>query len=183
MPLDNILNTIKKDTEVQVEQIAEETKGKIDELRQDYVKKTEILKEKILEKVQASASHKVEQKQFLTKSGYRSEILSKKQSVLDATFSDAVNSLANLEEGKQKALLSVLVDALPETAGEIFVTKSSAAIIKGISTKHPVSSKKLEGAGGFVFISSDVEIDNRYEVLVSLVKDNVETQVAEILFS
>ena len=187
MALSNILEKLKKEAQEQIDEIKKNSKIEISELRNTYVPKKESLKNRMLEQVQAGSDKRVEQEEFKARSEHASQLLEQKQQILDDMFVKAVKILGEESNGAQVKFLESLLKALPKKEqGEIRSTEKSFSLVEkaisGLQIPYKLSSEKVSGNGGFVFLSPEMEIDNRYETLVQLVKDDVDTEVAKILF-
>jgi len=188
MALENILEKIKKEAELEAKKIKENGKNKIKELEREYQEKMRKEKEKILAESEKEAEKKIEQAKFILESKKKSEILKKKQAVLQEIFKTATEEIAKMTEEKQVEILKELITNLPEEKEvKLIPTKSSYPILKKAleksGRKFQIASETLPGKGGFVFSSPRIEIDNRYSVLVEQIRHELETEVAKNLFS
>ncbi len=184
MSLDNIINKIQQDAQAEIDKINQETAKKIAKLEQEYEAKIDKLKAKMLDKVEKQARIKVEQEVFKVSSQAKSKILQKKRELLDKAFKLAAEALSKLDSEKQKKILQTLLDALPNEEGaEIIVAESSLDLVKSLAPKIRVSNNTIPALGGFIYKSPKIEIDNTYESLVKVVREDIETKVASILFN
>jgi vacuolar-type H+-ATPase subunit E/Vma4 len=185
MALDQLLKSLASETEEEVKKIKEEGQKKIAGLREEYRHKEKLYREQILAAEKKEAERKVEQARFKAENEKKSRILSEKQQVLSAVFSESAAYLANLPESTQIKLLQRLINSLPrEKEGKIIAAKASHAWLKKIASGHfHLAAENIPGQAGFIFSSPKLEIDNRYETLISQSRDELETEVARILFS
>jgi len=134
------------------------------------------------------AEKKMEQKKFKVKSEMNSQILQTKKQIMDEVFVKSVSTLASLGIDEQRKILEFLIKFLPKVKdGKINATKNSLVLIKdickSIGSDFEITTDKVDGEGGFIFISPKLEINDLYKTLVDLVREDVETKVAEILFT
>lgn len=188
MALANILETIRQEALEQVEEIEKDKQTKIEVLKKEYSQKEAELKDKILAEAKLINEKRIEQARFQAENQAKSEILDKKQTILDETFDLAVKELTHSPDNDQIAWLCSLLKELPEDKqGELKSTKHSLSLVKKANekcgNKFKISTETVEGNGGFIFLSPKVEINNCYSALVEEVRGDLETEIAKILFS
>lgn len=186
MALDQLLKSIASEAEEEIKKIKEEGQMKIAVLKEEYRHKEKLYREKILAEEKKEAEQKVEQARFKAENEKKSRILSEKQQVLSAVFSESAACLANLPENIQIKLLQRLINSLPrEKEGKIIATKATHAWLKKILAggHFPLAAENIPGQAGFIFSCPKLEIDNRYETLINQSRDELETEVAKILFN
>jgi len=188
MSLNHILEAIKKEATEEAEKIKKESQEKIEILRKEFNDREKIAKAEILAKARQEAKRKTEQAKFQSENAAKALLLTAKQSQLKEIFQAAARKLAAKPAHQQIELLVKLMRRLPpEKEGKIVATKNSAGLLKKTAEKSgrsfPLAAETAEGSGGFVFVSPKMEIDNRYESLIEALKEEMETEVAKILFS
>ncbi|MDZ7798563.1 MAG: V-type ATP synthase subunit E [Patescibacteria group bacterium] len=188
MALENILEKIKKEAREEIKKIEQESEQKIEEIKADFKEKEEKEKERIISESKKQAEKKIQQAKFILANQKKSKLLREKQMLLDEVFTLAAKKMDELDQEKQISLLQKLIKNLPsQNKAEIQATENSKDLVKKALEKSDksitLSSEKVKGQGGFIFSSEKLEIDNRYSTLVQGLRDEVETQVAKILFS
>lgn len=196
--LQHITSKIKKDSEVQRDEIlnqANETARSIinkkesaaskdaADLIQRGTKDAKVKKERIL----SSATLKV-----------RNDKLVAKQNVINDVFVQAKNGLDNMSDDMFKGFVKNRILSLDLIGDEsIIVNESKKALISGeflngINTELKAMNKKgeikisnIEGnfSGGFIIEKDGVEINNTFESLVNSLREDMEFEIANIIFN
>ena len=183
----NITSKILKDAEAGKENIlaaAEEEKNKI--LSKKASAANEIAQE-ILQKAEADAKSKKERVISSAKLKVRNNKLAAKQEIIDEVFEKSINKLTELSKeqflnfvknltGKQTLILN-------ET-GLKFVDDSFIDELNK-EAKATIALSKTAGnfKGGFILENNGIEINSTYEALVSSLRDELEFEVAKVLFN
>lgn len=198
MSVNNITSKILRDAEGRKESIlatAEEEKNKI--LSKKVASAKELEKE-ILEKAEIEAKSKKERVISGAKLKARNEKLAAKQEVIEEVFSKSVETLCKLNDREfvkfiKDSILSLNIDGdetliLNENGNKI-VSKEVVAEInaelkaKGLKGEIKISETIGLFRGGFILEKGGVEINNTFESLVDSLKDQLEFEVAKVLFN
>ena len=198
MSVNNITSKILRDAEGRKESIlatAEEEKNKI--LSKKVASAKELEKE-ILEKAEIEAKSKKERVISGAKLKARNEKLAAKQEVIEEVFSKSVETLCKLNDREfvkfiKDSILSLNIDGdetliLNENGNKI-VSKEVVAEInaelkaKGLKGEIKISETIGSFRGGFILEKGGVEINKTFESLVDSLKDQLEFEVAKVLFN
>ena len=189
----NITSKILKDAEAGKENIlaaAEEEKNKI--LSKKASAANEIAQE-ILQKAEADAKSKKERVISSAKLKVRNNKLAAKQEIIDEVFEKSINKLTELSKEKflnfvKNSILSMNLTGkqtliLNET-GLKFVDDSFIDELNK-EAKATIALSKTAGnfKGGFILENNGIEINSTYEALVSSLRDELEFEVAKVLFN
>ena len=189
----NITSKILKDAEAGKENIlaaAEEEKNKI--LSKKASAANEIAQE-ILQKAEADAKSKKERVISSAKLKVRNNKLAAKQEIIDEVFEKSINKLTELSKEQflnfvKNSILSMNLTGkqtliLNET-GLKFVDDSFINELNK-EAKATIALSKTAGnfKGGFILENNGIEINSTYEALVSSLRDELEFEVAQVLFS
>ena len=189
----NITSKILKDAEAGKENIlaaAEEEKNKI--LSKKASAANEIAQE-ILQKAEADAKSKKERVISSAKLKVRNNKLAAKQEIIDEVFEKSINKLTELSKEQflnfvKNSILSMNLTGkqtliLNET-GLKFVDDSFIDELNKES-KATIALSKTAGnfKGGFILENNGIEINSTYEALVSSLRDELEFEVAKVLFN
>ena len=189
----NITSKILKDAEAGKENIltaAEEEKNKI--LSKKASSANEIAQE-ILQKAEADAKSKKERVISSAKLKVRNNKLAAKQEIIDEVFEKSINKLTELSKEQflnfvKNSILSMNLTGkqtliLNET-GLKFVDDSFIDELNK-ETKATIALSKTAGnfKGGFILENNGIEINSTYEALVSSLRDELEFEVAKVLFN
>lgn len=189
----NITSKILKDAEAGKENIlatAEEEKNKI--LSKKVSSANEIAQE-ILEKAEVEAKSKKERVISSAKLKVRNNKLAAKQEIIDEVFEKSIDELTKLSKedflnfvkntivsmnlsGKQNLILNEeglkFVDAA-------FIDELNKSVNAQITLSETAGNFK----GGFILENNGIEINSTYEALVSSLRDELEFEVAKVLFN
>lgn len=194
----NITSKILKDAEVERESIlatSEEEKNKIVSKKVDSARE---LEKEILYKAELEGKSKKERIISSAKLKVRNDKLAQKQVVIDEVFEAALNKLCSLSsealgEFIRKSILSMKIEGdenliLNEDGSKVIGLEFIDSLnneLKNKGLKGEIRLLKKEGnfKGGFVLEKNGIEINNTYEALISSLRDELEFEVAKVLFS
>ncbi|MCQ2969075.1 MAG: V-type ATP synthase subunit E [Clostridium sp.] len=198
MSVNNITSKILRDAEGRKESIlatAEEEKNNI--LSKKVASAKELEKE-ILEKAEIEARSKRERAISGAKLKARNEKLAAKQEVIEEVFSKSVETLCKLSDTEfvkfvEDSILSLDIygdeSLVLNKDGQKIVSKEIIAEInaklksKGLKGEIKISETVGSFRGGFILEKGGVEVNNTFEALVSSLKDELEFEVAQVLFN
>lgn len=127
----------------------------------------------------------------------RKDILSAKQQSIEEVFDKALERLNNLDKSKyEKVIYDMLMDSAESGEEELvmsesrkgqlsgsFIDKVNKALEKaGKKGNIKLSDETRNISGGFILKSQGVEINNSFESVIRLYRDEIEPKVAEIFF-
>lgn len=196
--LSNITSKILKDAEEKSENIISKANAEKDsmiskkvtianELASEIVKKAEIEAKSIKERIISAAKLEV-----------RNNKLSAKQEKISEVFEKSIDSLCSMSKEEfinfvENSILSIGVEGdetlILNEAGikvidESFIKELNSKLnARGIDGKIKLASKIREFRGGFILEKDGIEINNTYEALVEALRDEVEYEVAGVLFN
>ncbi len=188
MSATDIINSINKKTDKEIEGLNEENEKELKKLEKGYTEKLEKKKEQLLKEVKQKADKKISQINFQLKFLLTNRLLKNKKAVIDQAYRESLNKLSSLDSDQYQKLLANLLKTLPKLkTGTIAPAKENQDAVKTALSKsnspYELASKTVDAKGGFVFESGGLTIDNTLESLISSLKEQTETQVAQILFS
>lgn len=189
----NITSKILKDAEAGKEKIlatAAEEKDKI--ISKKVSSANEIAKE-ILDKAEVEANSKKERVISSAKLKVRNNKLAAKQEIIDEVFEKSIDKLTNLSKeeflnflkntilsmnlmGKQTLVLNEQGLKFVDSA---FIEELNKKVNAQITLSETVGKFK----GGFILENNGIEINSTYEALVSSLRDELEFEVAKVLFN
>ena len=119
----------------------------------------------------------------------KNNLLRKKQALIDEVFSRALESLTKQEPAAQQKLLEMFLRNVREHLGEekvkIIPTANSQSVLAKLAPKYSsfkLSNKVVEGKGGFIAASDLIEEDYIFDHLMTEKRQELESEVAKILF-
>lgn len=194
----NITSKILKDAEVERDSIlaaAEEEKNKIISKRVNNAKE---LEKEILAKAELEANSKKERIISSAKLKVRNDKLAEKQSVMNGVFEEAINRLCSIsteefESFIKRSILSMDIEGdenliLNEEGLKIigleFMDELNKALKdKGLNGEVRLLKKEGNFKGGFLLEKNGIEINSTYEALIESLRDELEFEVAKVLFN
>lgn len=189
----NITSKILKDAEAGKENIlaaAEEEKNKI--LSKKASSANEIAQE-ILQKAEADAKSKKERVISSAKLKVRNNKLAAKQEIIDEVFEKSINKLTELSKEQflnfvKNSILSMNLAGkqtliLNETGLKFVDDSFIDELNKEVKATIALSKTAGNFKGGFILENNGIEINSTYEALVSSLRDELEFEVAQVLFS
>lgn len=122
----------------------------------------------------------------------RKMLLNSKQEAIKKSFEAALEKLKSMPEDKYIKFLEDEIKRIPNYNGEILLNETDKKSIgeklvkavneKATGNKLVLSSKTIDASGGFVLINGYIEINSTFETILSSVKDELTTVVANALF-
>ncbi|NLK86350.1 MAG: V-type ATP synthase subunit E [Clostridiaceae bacterium] len=127
----------------------------------------------------------------------RKELLCAKQDMIDLAFDKAMERVCQLpDKGYQKLLEKMIVDAAGNDGGEILLSQRDASrmdsqfaanIDQGLAAAGKngsvvLSDQPISTVGGFILRSGDTEVNCTFEILFSMLRRELESEVVSILF-
>ncbi len=189
----NITSKILKDAEAGKENIlaaAEEEKNKI--LSKKASSANEIAQE-ILQKAEADAKSKKERVISSAKLKVRNNKLAAKQEIIDEVFEKSINKLTELSKEQflnfvKNSILSMNLAGkqtliLNETGLKFVDDSFIDELNKEVKATIALSKTAGNFKGGFILENNGIEINSTYEALVSSLRDELEFEVAKVLFN
>lgn len=189
----NITSKILKDAEAGKENIltaAEEEKNKI--LSKKASSANEIAQE-ILQKAEADAKSKKERVISSAKLKVRNNKLAAKQEIIDEVFEKSINKLTELSKEQflnfvKNSILSMNLTGkqtliLNETGLKFVDDSFIDELNKEVKATIALSKTAGNFKGGFILENNGIEINSTYEALVSSLRDELEFEVAKVLFN
>jgi len=128
----------------------------------------------------------------------RKSILKIRQETIDEAFSTAVSRIADLPDDQysqfiEDVLLNVIIDGEgslvlnkrdKQRLGQKFVGKiNKKAKNSGKKAELKLSDDDLDSSGGFIVRYGEMEINCTLEVIINMIRPNLESEVAATLFS
>lgn len=194
----NITSKILKDAEVERDSIlaaAEEEKNKIISKRVNNAKE---LEKEILAKAKLEANSKKERIISSAKLKVRNDKLAEKQSVMNGVFEEAINRLCSISTEEFESFIKRSILSMDIEGDENLILNEEGLKIIGLEfmdelnkalkdkgLKGEVRLLKKEGnfKGGFLLEKNGIEINSTYEALIESLRDELEFEVAKVLFN
>lgn len=196
MAFEDILKKIREDGRKEVERIKKEAEGEAEKIIKETGREVGSVKEKILHDAQASLRE--EKKRILTMANLeaRKKVLEKKQDLIEESFQEASSHLRHLsDKAYQGTVKKMLLRAVESGEEEVIISPEEEHITsalldkvneelhsKGQLGKLKLSSERRGFQGGFILKADRKEINNTFDSLFQERREELEAEVAEILF-
>ncbi len=196
MAFEDILKRIREDAHKESGQVRKEAEEEAGRILEEAQKEAVSVKEKILRDAQVSLRD--EKRRILVIAGLeaRKKVLEKKQDLIEETFLKALNHLRHLsDEEYLQAVKKMLLETVESGEEEVIVSPGEKRITsaflnevneeldaKGRQGKLKLSPERREFKGGFVLREGRKEVNNTFDSLFKERREDLETEVAGILF-
>lgn len=195
--VEKIKEKILQDSEAKANSIIEDAKKQAQEIIDKANAKAAAKAEEIQKKAAAEAAEKLKISNSMLELEMRKELLNTKQQIIEETFQKALDALVNMEKGEYEATLTRLVLNAVETGEEEilfskqdkarladdFIGKLNKELVQaGKKGNLKLSDETRDIKGGFVLKAEGVELNYSFEALLRMYRDEIEPEVAAILF-
>lgn len=189
----NITSKILKDAEAGKENIlatATEEKNKI--ISKKVSSANEIAQE-ILDKAEVEAKSKKERVISSAKLKVRNNKLAAKQEIINEVFEKSIDKLTTLSKEEFLSFLENTISSMNLTGRQTLILNKEGLkfvdsvfidkLNKKINAEITLSETAGNFKGGFILENNGIEINSTYEALVSSLRDELEFEVAKVLFN
>ena len=196
--ISNLTSKIISDAEERKESIikaANEEKAKIIAKKQSI---SELEKSAMIEKAEVEAKTRHERIVSSAELKARNEKLAAKQVVIDSVFEKSVDELCSMSDEEMKNFMKNVIVNSDITGDEnIILNEKGKSILdeklleeinselksNGKIGELAISSEVRNFKGGFILEKDGIEINNTFEDLVNSLRDDLEFEVAKVLFN
>jgi V/A-type H+-transporting ATPase subunit E len=197
MALEGILEKIAKISDEKIAAAKEQGLLKRREILSDAELRAKQLGERILKEANEKVELEKRRSSVSAQLEYRREILREKQRLVQSCFQNALDELLNLPTDEYRALMrKMLLNQVAAGDEQVFISpqdekRIDQKFLDGVngelSKAGRIGRLKLGGGlpnlrGGFVLRTEEVEIDCSFKVLLEHLKDDLQSEVAGILF-
>lgn len=187
MALDDIKKAIEQETQNRIAEINSQWEQRLAIAKAEWEEKIAAKRDSILSAAKHRTNQKIQQSEFKLNSSRQAEVLKTKQKIMTDVFNQAEQNLAKLEDAQYIDLMVKLIDKLPDIKGELISVKDKQELLKKAAKKSKrdfkVVEKTINGRGGFVFHSNDLDIDQTFTSLINQVKDSAAVEISKIIFA
>ena len=194
----NLTSKILKDAEERKESIlkaANEERAKIIAKKEAIAKQEE---EAMIEKAKNEAKTRHERTVSGAELKARNEKLAAKQSVIDSVFNQSIEELCKMSDDDMKKFIKDMILNSDITGDEKIILNQKGkslldkSLLNTINSELKANGKKGELTvsdevrtfkGGFILEKDGIEINNTFEDLVNSSRDDLEFEVANVLFN
>jgi V/A-type H+-transporting ATPase subunit E len=197
MPVKAIIEKIRADAEKEAEEILESYRKKVADIEVRKSREIDIIRSDAEKKGKNQAEESVRRMFSSTQMESRQSLLELKQKLIDEAFREAYDQVKNLKPQEYVRFLGSLLEQVAVTGDEeVVVAKSdakklSALLIESVNRNLKISGKQgkislaretIDSDGGFVLRRGRKEINATLSVLFGNAREELESEVAGILF-
>lgn len=195
--VEKIKEKILQDAEVKANEILEKARLQAKET----VEKANLRAAQRVKEISQKSAHDVTEKKRIITSivelEMRKDVLAAKQQSIDEVFDKVLERMNSLDNSKYEQIIFDMLMATVETGEEEvvmsenrkkalsadFIGKVNKALeAAGKKGSIKISDETRNISGGFILKSQGVEINNSFEAVIRLYRDEIEPKVAEIFF-
>jgi len=185
MALQDILDNIKKEGELKLQQLAKEFEEKVKKLEKEHLDSRKKIDEDIYRKIDEKSKKIIEKTETLGRMESQNAILEAKRRLIETLQKRAVEKLA--ESKDYEIIIVELLRKIDIESGTIFPClgkeESTKKAVQKSGKDFSLSNKSIDFKGGFLFKTESVEIDFTFESLILReLKDDLEIKLNQILF-
>ena len=195
--VEKIKERILQESEQKAAKIMENAKAQAEEILKKAKQEAAKRQEELIKKSELEASDKRRISNSMIELEMRKDILNTKQSLIEQVFNTALERLASMEVNEYKAILENMMTTLAISGDEEVILspvdkeRLGTAFIDQVNNKlksmgKPGMLKLAEEtralSGGFMLKAKGMEINNSFEALLKMHREEVEPKVAELLF-
>lgn len=193
--VNNLTSKILKDAEDKKAEIISKANDEKEKILSKRVSKAKEIEAEIIEKAKTEATTKKGRIISSAELKVRNNKLTAKQEVIKEVFEESVDKLASLSNDEflkfvKETILSLNVDGdekliLNEAGMKVIDNKFLEEVNKELGAKGKLTLVTEAGnfKGGFILEKNGIEINSTYEALVSSLRDELEFEVANVLFN
>ena len=193
--IDNIISRLEADAQAEIDALNAKTKAECDGILAEYGEKADAAYEAAIKAGRSACAQREERMASAAELDARKQLLGFKQELVSDVFRKAADRLANLPKDEYVAFLAAQAAkaAVYGTEELVFNAKDAKAVGKEVAKaanellgqkgKLTVSEETRDIPGGVIVKQGDIEANCAIDVLVHLRRNDLASQVAEILFA
>ncbi len=189
----NITSKILKDAEAGKENILAVAAEEKDKIISKKVNSANEIAQEILDKAEVEAKSKKERVMSSAKLKVRNNKLAAKQEIIDEVFEKSIDKLTKLSKKEFLSFVENTILSMNLTGKHTLILNEAGLksvtpafierLNKKIDAQITLSETKGNFKGGFILENNGIEINSTYEALVSSLRDELEFEVAKVLFN
>jgi len=194
---EKITQRILDDAQARADSIKAEASEKAKAVEDEARKRAERKKEELLEQAGKDAEEQKRRILGVAQLEARKELLAAKQEMIEEAFQKSLDQLTSMDEKSYLAIIREMLLNLVESGNETVIFSArdleiisdgfwkdvnKALVDKGKEGNLKLSRESREIKGGFILQAGGVEMNCSFEALLEEKRDQLETEVANILF-
>lgn len=196
MNAEQVVEKILAEANAEAEKIRSEAHGKADEEASHLQAELEAFEKETRRLAQAAAEDKKARMLAAARMDNRKQYLAAQVELLDEVFEKAIERIQSLPEEDYQAFMAALMANAVETGDEKILvgkkeTRINDRVIKAVNRQLgpgfkgnlELASDRADIRGGFILQRGNIRINASTEVLVGQIRQELETELAQLLFS
>ena len=196
--IENLTSKILEEANARKKEILSEAEAEKNKIIDKKIAEAKILEAEVIKKSKSESETRKERIISNAELTVRNNKLEAKQNIISKVFEEAVEGLCNLSEEDFKSFIKKSIKNSDITGEENLILNSKGkkvisdeflneinGYLKKAGKKGNLKISKETGTfkGGFVLEKNGIEINNTFEALVNSMKDDLEYDVAMVLFN
>ncbi len=192
-----IRERILEEAQEQKQKIIEDAKAQAQNIKKEYEQKAKKILDDILDKAGKTAEEKKRRILSMAQLENRKVLLQAKQEIIDEVFEKAKDTLKSMPDEKyQNLIANMLINSVLTGNEEVIISAydknritpeflqkiNSTLIGMGKQGNLRISETPGQMIGGFILKSQDVEINSTFDSLINMEREELETEIAKVLF-
>ncbi|MDO5695904.1 MAG: V-type ATP synthase subunit E [Eubacteriales bacterium] len=176
--LDNLVNQITLEAKAEADKILTEARERADAIRAEGAVKTEKEIERMRKKATDERDLMKERLKSNAQLKARNNKLAVKQEVIQRVFDEVLDELKNMDD---TTYVDYVKKNLTDKAATVIVAKDKAAAVKkGLPDCKVLEDRFVET--GFIEVTDEMEKNFTFDAKLALIKEEIEGQLAQILY-
>lgn len=195
--VEKITEKILQDAELKANEIVEKARLQAKEIVEKANQKAAVRVKEISQKSAYDINEKKRIINSMVELEMRKDILGAKQQSIEEVFAKALDRMNDLDAAKYEQVAFDMLMSSVETGDEVVIMSESGKkklsadfidkVNKALEAAGKLGNIKLSDetrniSGGFILVGQGVEVNNSFEAVVRLYRDEIEPKVAEIFF-
>lgn len=196
--IEKITGRILEDARQEAQGIIDDAQIKADEIKKNKAKEGHALKDRLLVKAREAADERKRRMISAATLELKQKELAVKQQMIDKSFAAVLDKISNMPQAEYEKLISELLLSYPLEGDEDIVSPANGGRVlnqqfinrlneqlraAGKKGELKLSSDSGEFKTGFIIKFKGMEINNSFESILRMVRDEIEPEVAALLFS
>ena len=195
--VEKITEKILQDAELKANEIVEKARLQAKETVEKANQKAAVRVKEISQKSAYDINEKKRIINSMVELEMRKDILAAKQQSIEEVFAKALDRMNDLDAAKYEQVVFDMLMSSVETGDEVVIMSESGKkklsadfidkVNKALEATGKLGNIKLSDetrniSGGFILVGQGVEVNNSFEAVIRLYRDEIEPKVAEIFF-
>ncbi len=195
--VEKIKEKILQDADIKVNEILEKARLQANEIKEKANQKAAQRVKELSQKSVYDINEKKRIINSMVELEMRKDILASKQQSIEDVFAKALERMNNLDSAKYEQVVFDMLMASVENGDETLImsengkSRLSADFLDKVNKALQAAGKKgnikisdetRNISGGFILVGQGVEVNNSFEAVIRLYRDEIEPKVAEIFF-